>query len=53
MNPYPGINMDNLVFFAPIALKAHGQTMIHDWVFMKTELYTLLNLIALRRRNLS
>ena len=32
-NPYPGINIDNLPFFVPIAIKAKGQTMIHDWVY--------------------
>lgn len=38
-NPYPGINMDNLPFFAPIALKARGQTMIHDWVYENRAIY--------------
>ena len=32
-NPYPGINIDNLPFFVPIAIKAKGETMIHDWVY--------------------
>lgn len=31
--PYPGINIDNLPFFAPIATQAKGETMIHDWVY--------------------
>lgn len=31
--PYPGINIDNLPFFVPIATQAEGQTLIHDWVF--------------------
>jgi UDP-N-acetylglucosamine 1-carboxyvinyltransferase len=31
--PYPGINIDNLPFFVPVATQAKGQTMIHDWVY--------------------
>jgi UDP-N-acetylglucosamine 1-carboxyvinyltransferase len=31
--PYPGINMDNLPFFVPVATQAEGETMIHDWVY--------------------
>ncbi len=31
--PYPGINMDNLPFFVPVATQALGETMIHDWVY--------------------
>ena len=31
--PFPGLNIDNLPFFAVIAADAHGQTMIHDWVY--------------------
>ncbi len=38
-NPYPGINIDNLPFFVPIALKAKGQTMIHDWVYENRAIY--------------
>lgn len=38
-NPYPGINMDNLPFFGAIALKARGQTMIHDWVYENRAIY--------------
>jgi UDP-N-acetylglucosamine 1-carboxyvinyltransferase len=38
-NPYPGINMDNLPFFAPIALMASGKTMIHDWVYENRAIY--------------
>lgn len=38
-NPYPGINMDNLPFFAPIALVANGKTMIHDWVYENRAIY--------------
>lgn len=38
-NPYPGINIDNLPFFVPIAIKAKGQTMIHDWVYENRAIY--------------
>lgn len=38
-NPYPGINMDNLPFFVPIAIKAKGQTMVHDWVYENRAIY--------------
>ena len=31
--PYPGLNIDNLPFFAIIATQAKGQTLIHDWVY--------------------
>jgi UDP-N-acetylglucosamine 1-carboxyvinyltransferase len=31
--PYPGLNIDNLPFFAIIATQAEGQTLIHDWVY--------------------
>lgn len=32
---YPGINMDNLPFFAIIATQAVGTTLIHDWPYEK------------------
>lgn len=38
-NPYPGINMDNLPFFVPIAIRAKGQSMIHDWVYENRAIY--------------
>lgn len=38
-NPYPGINIDNLPFFVPIAIKAKGETMIHDWVYEVRMIY--------------
>lgn len=38
-NPYPGINMDNLPFFVPIAIRAKGQTMIHDWSYENRAIY--------------
>ena len=41
--PYPGLNADNLPFFAVIATQAEGQTLIHDWMYEK-ELFILLNL---------
>ncbi len=31
--PYPGINIDNLPFFIPVATQAQGETLIHDWVY--------------------
>lgn len=31
--PYPGINIDNLPFFVPVATQATGKTLIHDWVY--------------------
>lgn len=31
--PYPGINMDNLPFFVPVATQARGRTLIHDWSY--------------------
>jgi len=31
--PYPGINIDNLPFFVPVATQAAGRTEIHDWVY--------------------
>ncbi len=37
--PYPGLNMDNLPFFAVIATQAKGQTFIHDWSYEKRAIY--------------
>ncbi|MDP3729761.1 MAG: UDP-N-acetylglucosamine 1-carboxyvinyltransferase [bacterium] len=37
--PYPGINIDNLPFFVPIAIRAKGQTMIHDWSYENRAIY--------------
>ncbi|GAA4422463.1 UDP-N-acetylglucosamine 1-carboxyvinyltransferase [Georgenia halophila] len=31
--PFPGLNIDNLPFFAVIAACADGHTLIHDWVY--------------------
>ena len=49
--PYPGINIDNLPFFVPIAAMAHGETLIHDWVFEDRALYfTELNKLGAKVR---
>ena len=37
--PYPGLNMDNLPFFAVIATQASGTTTLHDWVYDKRAIY--------------
>jgi len=37
--PYPGLNIDNLPFFAVIAAQARGTTLIHDWVYEKRAIY--------------
>lgn len=37
--PYPGVNADNLPFFAVIATQANGQTLIHDWMYEKRAIY--------------
>ncbi|RJQ32271.1 UDP-N-acetylglucosamine 1-carboxyvinyltransferase [Candidatus Parcubacteria bacterium] len=37
--PYPGLNIDNLPFFVPIAAKAGGETLIHDWVYENRAIY--------------
>lgn len=37
--PYPGLNIDNLPFFAAIATQAKGTTLIHDWVYEKRAIY--------------
>jgi UDP-N-acetylglucosamine 1-carboxyvinyltransferase len=37
--PFPGLNIDNLPFFAVIAATASGQTMIHDWVYENRAIY--------------
>jgi UDP-N-acetylglucosamine 1-carboxyvinyltransferase len=37
--PYPGINIDNLPFFVPVATQAKGRTLIHDWVYEGRALY--------------
>lgn len=37
--PYPGLNIDNLPFFAIIGTQATGTTFIHDWVYEKRAIY--------------
>src|SRR5699024_9886989 len=37
--PFPGINIDNLPFFAIIGACAQGTTMIHDWVYENRAIY--------------
>src|SRR5919108_164228 len=37
--PFPGINIDNVPFFAAIAAVAQGQTLIHDWVYDNRAIY--------------
>ncbi|WP_280698439.1 UDP-N-acetylglucosamine 1-carboxyvinyltransferase [Kitasatospora sp. GP82] len=37
--PFPGINIDNIPFFAVIAAAAHGTTLIHDWVYENRAIY--------------
>jgi UDP-N-acetylglucosamine 1-carboxyvinyltransferase len=47
--PYPGINSDNLPFFVPIATKAKGTTLIHDWMWENRAIYfTELNRLGAR-----
>lgn len=40
--PYPGINIDNLPFFVPVATQAKGTTLIHDWVYEGRAQYYML-----------
>lgn len=45
--PFPGLNIDNLPFFVPIATQAKGETLIHDWVYENRAIYyTELNRLA-------
>ncbi|KYH44096.1 UDP-N-acetylglucosamine 1-carboxyvinyltransferase [Branchiibius sp. NY16-3462-2] len=37
--PFPGVNIDNLPFFAVIAAMANGETLIHDWVYENRAIY--------------
>lgn len=37
--PFPGVNIDNLPFFVPIATQAEGETLIHDHVFENRATY--------------
>src|SRR5581483_5726181 len=38
-NTFPGLNIDNLPYFVPIAAVAKGRTLIHDWVYEERALY--------------
>ncbi len=38
-NMYPGINIDNLPLFVPIAAVARGRTLIHDWFYEDRAIY--------------
>lgn len=35
----PGMNMDNLPYFVPIAANAEGKTRIHDWAYENRAIY--------------
>ncbi|MFI5780713.1 helix-turn-helix domain-containing protein [Nocardia sp. NPDC051570] len=37
--PFPGLNIDNLPFFALIAATAEGKTLVHDWVYENRAIY--------------
>ncbi len=37
--PFPGLNIDNLPFFVPLATQAKGETLIHDWVYENRTIY--------------
>jgi UDP-N-acetylglucosamine 1-carboxyvinyltransferase len=37
--PFPGLNIDNLPFFVPIATQAQGTTLIHDWTYEDRAIY--------------
>jgi UDP-N-acetylglucosamine 1-carboxyvinyltransferase len=37
----PGMNMDNLPYFVPIATQAKGTTLVHDWAYENRAIYYL------------
>ncbi len=37
--PFPGLNIDNLPFFAVIGAVAQGKTLLHDWVYENRAIY--------------
>ena len=37
--PFPGLNIDNIPFFAAIAATAEGTTLVHDWVYENRAIY--------------
>ena len=38
-HPYPGMNIDNLPYFVPVAASAAGRTLIHDWIYENRAIY--------------
>lgn len=38
-NLWPGLNVDNLPYFVPIAAVAKGRTLIHDWIYENRAIY--------------
>lgn len=47
--PFPGLNIDNVPFFAVLAAVASGRTLIHDWVYENRAIYlTELNRLGAR-----
>ncbi len=47
--PFPGLNIDNLPFFAVVAAVAQGDTLLHDWVYENRAIYlTDLNRLGAR-----
>lgn len=39
--PFPGLNIDSLPLFVPIATQAKGQTLVHDWPYENRAVYSL------------
>lgn len=37
--PFPGLNIDNLPFFAVVGAVAEGKTLLHDWVYENRAIY--------------
>lgn len=51
--PYPGINIDNLPFFVPVATQAKGTTLIHDWVYDgRAQYYMLMEKLGAKLKQL-
>lgn len=49
--PFPGLNIDNLPFFAVIGACAEGSTLVHDWVYENRAIYmTELNRLGAKVR---
>ena len=47
--PYPGIQLDNLPYFVPVATQAKGETLIHDWAYEgRAHYYTLMGALDAR-----